>query len=186
MPAQRRALHDVDEVVARHLRRLGEHAVAAAPQVMVEVLRVDDAAVVHQPAHLHLRPVEVPQHRHAIRRAVDDADRKVLRDARHRRRSERLDLVRRDVAVQHVLPVRLPHLHDRLRPGDPVVARLHHVEPAARRQLAQLRQRRPSPGRDRRRVDGHDEQRPRRLLNRRPRRLALRLEFVVRRHAIHF
>src|SRR5437879_10571307 len=57
--AQRRSLDDIDQIVAAHGLRVDELLVAAARDVVVDVLRVDDAAVLHHPAPLDLHPVEI-------------------------------------------------------------------------------------------------------------------------------
>ena len=130
--AEGRSLDHGNQLVAVELRRSEEVRVAAAGDVVIDVVRIDDAAVVHQPARLEFHPIEIREHRHAVRATGDDADRGIGGDAGSSSRCECSDGIGADVAVEDALAVGLADFDDRLSPGKSGVARMHDVECGAR------------------------------------------------------
>ena len=125
--------HLLDHLVLALLQRLGQPAVAARGDVVIDVLRIDDAAAGDEPPVLDSPVLDLRERRHAIDgRPGDGGEGEVAADARGAVLFERLvhqlrHLVRRHVPVEYVAAVRLPHLHQRLQPAEAAIADDPHV-----------------------------------------------------------
>ena len=179
--------HLLDDRLGAHLDRLGQRFVAAAGDVVVDVLGIDDAAVGHQAAHLTApegqrregrdaagRPVAGHRERHVGGRTF----------AGNRRINKRGHLVWRDVLVENCRLARLQHLEDGFGVAESHAAGEHDVriETTLGYRLPQRRQR--LDGADYARAGAHADadERARRLGDGRPDRVGRLAELAIRGH----
>ncbi len=122
--------HLGDHLLVRHAQGLGQPLVAAPGNVVVDLLRIDDPAVGHEPPHLQAEELQRVQRRHAVQRFFrEDPQREFGDDAvgRHGLLDQLWHLVRRDPAVEDRGLARARHLHDGLRVAQTPAAGDHHV-----------------------------------------------------------